>query len=597
MPGQRWAAADDRRRRVRRTWWWVAGGLAVLAVIVTLFLAYETYEARGALDRAESQARELKRHVSAGEVDVARTDLAEFQDSTREAESRTDGPLWYLAARTPFVGRNFAAVHEVSRGVHAIADKALPPLVDIADKVNADVFSPRDGRIDIDAVQAVAPGLRRVDEALSAAWSNVERIDADELIGPLQAPVTELQANVDDARSAVGAGAKAAQLLPDMLGGSGKRSYVLAFQNNAEIRSTGGLPGAFAVLKARDGRMSLGGQGAGSEFGRISKLPIKPTADEKRLYSGLLTGFWGDTTLTPDFARAAEIMRAMFRKERGTATDGVISIDPIALSHILEATGPVKLADGTSLTSKNAVKRLLNDVYFDIPSDQAQNEFFADAATRVFEAVVSGRGGSRALLEGLAKGVRENRILVESARAAEQRVLEQTRIAGALPTAQGAVPHLGLYYNDATQAKLEYYLRRKTTVKATACTADGAQSITVQSHLTSVAPKKVRSLPGTIVGPGTGEKRGSFRMIMAIYAPKGGLVNRLEVDGKEQPLNRFEHDGLNVVTTPLLLAPGQEIDVKATMFSGKGQRDDAVFATTPGMESIPNSALVSSACD
>ena len=584
-------------RRTRRIVLRVAGGLALLVVIAGLVLAYEAFQARDALTRAEGQAADLRSHVATGDVDAARSNLAELKDSTREAESATDGPLWYAAAKTPLIGRNFEAVHEVSRVLRAIANDGLSPLVAIADQVNADAFSPRNGRIDISAIRELSPSLQTAERALSRGGRELEAIDADGLLGPLQRPVADVQAKVEDARSTVVAGSKAAQLIPDMLGEGGRRTYVLAFQNNAEIRSTGGLPGAFAILRANDGRIRLGAQGAGSDFPFFRNLPIKPTADEQRLYSILLTGYWADTTLTPDFPRSAEIMRAMVREERRQKADGVISIDPVALSYILEATGPVKLNDGTSLTSDNAVKKLLNDVYLKIRDDSAQDAYFADAARRVFRAVVSGSGGSKALISSMAKAVGENRILIESARGAEQRILESSRIAGALPGDKGSTPHLGIYYNDATQAKLQYYLRKRTTVKATTCTRDGAQSLTSTTRMRSEAPANARTLPGSIVGPGTGEKRGSFRMVMSFYAPYGGLVNRLEVNGEEQPLNRFEHDGINVVSMPVLLAPGQEVTVKASMFTGKDQRDDAVFATTPGIEATPNNVTVPSACD
>jgi hypothetical protein len=48
---------------------------------------------------------------------------------------------------------------------------------------------------------------------------------------------------------------------------------------------------------------------------------------------------------------------------------------------------------------------------------------------------------------------------------------------------------------------------------------------------------------------------------------------------------------------PVLLAPGEEVTVKASMFTGKDQRGDAVFATTPGIEATPNNVTVPSACD
>lgn len=40
----------------------------------------------------------------------------------------------------------------------------------------------------------------------------------------------------------------------------------------------------------------------------------------------------------------------------------MIAMDPIALSCILEATGPVQLEPGDELSSDNAVQLVLNDV-------------------------------------------------------------------------------------------------------------------------------------------------------------------------------------------------------------------------------------------
>lgn len=45
--------------------------------------------------------------------------------------------------------------------------------------------------------------------------------------------------------------------MPSMLGADGPRRYVAVFENTAEARGTGGLPGAFAVLRAERGRLSF----------------------------------------------------------------------------------------------------------------------------------------------------------------------------------------------------------------------------------------------------------------------------------------------------------------------------------------------------
>jgi EpsI family protein len=72
-----------------------------------------------------------------------------------------------------------------------------------------------------------------------------------------------------------------------------------------------------------------------------------------------------DVNFTPDFPRTGEITKAMVEQGLDEDVDGVISVDPVALSYILTGTGPVVLKDGTVLTDSNVVPTLLNRVYVD----------------------------------------------------------------------------------------------------------------------------------------------------------------------------------------------------------------------------------------
>ena len=49
---------------------------------------------------------------------------------------------------------------------------------------------------------------------------------------------------------------RALQVLPTMLGRDEPKNWLLVFQNNAEVRATGGLPGAISVVTADDGELS-----------------------------------------------------------------------------------------------------------------------------------------------------------------------------------------------------------------------------------------------------------------------------------------------------------------------------------------------------
>ena len=50
-----------------------------------------------------------------------------------------------------------------------------------------------------------------------------------------------------------------------------------------------------------------------------------------------------DVNLTPDFPTAAATAQAMWERKTGQHVDGVLSLDPVALGYILDATGPVKI--------------------------------------------------------------------------------------------------------------------------------------------------------------------------------------------------------------------------------------------------------------
>ena len=180
--------------------------------------------------------------------------------------------------------------------------------------------------------------------------------------------------------------------MPTMLGADAPRSYLVMFQNNAEVRAGGGIPGALAVVNAKNGKVSLGRQASLSDIAGFNRQVLPLTQAEEALFGTNLAQYAADVTFTPDFERSAYLMREMWRLRTGQEVDGVISVDPVAMSYLLNATGPVTLANGKQLTADNAVDYLLHDVYMETPDPEKQNAIFADAASKVFAALTTGAG-------------------------------------------------------------------------------------------------------------------------------------------------------------------------------------------------------------
>jgi len=600
MPSRRARASASRRRSQketsRRSRLLKRVGLlaAVVVVLALAFTAWQGVRAKDALDAAVIQVRDLRDEIAAGDVDKASATLAELQRSSHTARSSTDGLVWDALAALPVLGRNVEAVQVAARAVDEIAGEALPPVVKVAESINVKVFTPAGGRFDLDAMTKLAPSVTTASKVLSSSKRDIDAIDVDQLLSPLRGPLRTFQEQIDDAESLAGTGATAARLLPTMLGIDGPQRYLLLFQNNAEIRSTGGLPGAFAIVKADHGKLSIERQGSAGDIEKRSRPYIKLTEDEQSIYGYLLGTDFRDTNFTPDFPRTAEIARAMVKQNLDVDVDGVLSIDPVALGYLLNGTGEVKLADGKRLTSQNAVDILLNEVYTTIESPDEQDAYFADAASRIFDSVTDGDGDPRATIDGLAKAAEDKRLMVWSADEKLQAQLQPTRIAGAL-SAESDVPHVGMYLNDATASKMQYYLDYDTTVASTRC-EDDVQTFVATTVITSNAPADASQLPGYITGNGNKAPEGESRMIMRWYAPFGGSVTSLRIDGKPYTITTSKHDGRQVSYIPLQLQPGETFTIEATMTSGEHQTGDGVFTTTLGIKPTPNDVRIPSSC-
>ena len=205
-------------------------------------------------------------------------------------------------------------------------------------------------------------------------------------------------------------------------------------QNNAEIRATGGLPGAVSLLEADQGKVRLTRQMAGSAFPELKKPILPLTKEELSLYDRQLGTYFVDANFTPDFPRAAELWRARWERDLGDRIDGVLSLDPVTLSYLLEATGPIEAPGGVTLTAENAVDELLNKVYSRFPDPKAQDAWFGLVAKRIFEEVSTGVDDPQRLVQALARGAAEHRVAVHSFDDAEQGRLAGTAVAGELVT-------------------------------------------------------------------------------------------------------------------------------------------------------------------
>lgn len=571
-------------RTAGRVFAWVLGVALVALVAASVWIGIRAVAAYGHLTDAQAAASTATEALR--DPATAPALIADISGDTAAARELTSDPVWRAAETLPWVGPQLSAVSTVAAAIDDVASTALTPLSQVASSFSVDQLRPVDGRIDLAPFTSIADAARTSTEGLAAARSVVEGIEPDALVGPVRSAVTEVGDLLGTTTEATDALSRAMTLIPPMLGADGPRDYLVIFQNNAEWRSLGGITGAMALLHTDGGALSLAAQGSTSDFPRYDD-PVLDLGPEVTAVFGAHPGRWiQNVTQVPDFTVAAPLAREMWNREFGVDVDGVIALDPVALSYLLEATGPVTLPTGDTLTSENAVSLMLNEVYFRYERPADQDAFFAAAAAAVFGQLASGAANPTTLVASLARAGDERRLLLWSAVDEDQAVLADTTLVGPLPPTDDETLGFGVYLNDGTGSKMDYYMRPETTVAWGECRTDatGAASgtITLSVTLTNQAPADAAtSLPDYITGGGAfGVAEGVVKTVGYLYLPPGvELIESARSD--DGGFGGATHQGRQVMSFATELAPGQSATATVTVRTLNPGADRALVWVTP----------------
>ncbi|WP_411721982.1 DUF4012 domain-containing protein [Mycetocola sp.] len=537
-------------------------------VTVSLWIGIRGASAASELSTARSFASALRTEMVDGNVQDATTTLGRAATHTQAAVLLTSDPVWRAVELVPVVGSNLSAVRVSAQAVDDLVTEVAATLLPLAGELNASSFAGTS--IPLEPLQEMAPGATKARDAAEAIAGRVAEIETGSTLPFVRKAVTELTDLVGDVTTTVQSIQRATALMPGMLGADGQRNYLVLFQNSAELRASGGVSGATAVLAASGGNLALAAQKSIMDYPVLPEpaLPLSPV--EVELYSTLLARQIQDVNRTPDFSRTGAIAKTMAEPVVGMRIDGVVTIDPYVLSYVLTATGPVRLDNGAILSSDNAVQMLLSDIYDTVKQPADQDRFFASVARAAFTALNSDTVNPARLLSAIVRAGDEGRIRIWSADGAEQSALAETTLA-AVPDESD--PVLGVYLNDATGAKMSFYLDRFVTVS---CERVGVQRVTVQ--LTNEAPADAAtSLPAFVTGGSLfGVPAGSIRTQVLIALPPGArLITR---DGVS--LTSVQDAAGHVIVSGFVdVKPGESGQIAVSYSNAVPSRVD----TTPGL--------------
>jgi hypothetical protein len=490
---------EDKQRlpgALRSRWLLSGAAIAVLLVLgLGCWVAIGAYEAKSNLEQARSNAHAAKEALLDGKTEAASESADAALVRAQSARDATHSLAWNIVSGVPWLGSPFKTGQQVTDVVLGLASDVLRPAADVGIAISPERLY-RDGRVDVGLLRSQEPQLNQLATSAARLNGDAAAIADPRYVALMRDARAELQTQISGITSVIENAALAARLAPSMMGADGPRTYFMGFQTNAEARGTGGLLGGYGILRFDNGVPAVDTLAPNTDLiDAAAPVELGLEYDQQYGYAQPFTDF-RNSNMSPHFPYAAQIWKAMWAEQTGAEVDGVIAIDPVALSYILGAIGSVTMPDGEVVSEDNVVELTESKAYSRFPADQRveRKQYLQDIASAVVTKMTGPVDSPRLLLDALGKSVSERRIAVWSAFAEEQKLLEETPLAHALP--EVSTPFAAVVVNNLGGNKLDYYLRTQIEYAADGCDGETRAS-TVSVKLSNNVPE---NLPDYVVG-------------------------------------------------------------------------------------------------
>ncbi len=536
-------------RLLRRRSLQVVIGLVAAAFILSVPLLVATLLVRGEVSKGQQAAKVALEDVGGGGSAIVSAELQLANENASRASSAVGG-WWTAGARLlPVVaqqGRFVAVALKTAAQISSVGERQVSAI----DYHNLEYH---DGRVNLARLRAMATPTRIVNRQLHLAVHQLDAVGSGWLLAPIQSRASIFDNELTRSAHSADLAMQAVRVLPGLLGGDGPRNYLLAFMSPSESRGYDGFIGAYGVLTAVDGHVSLTQSGPTTDI----EANLPPSGATLTGVPGFLARygifdpgkFARDATYSPGFPTDADVFTQIFEQAGGVPIDGVLGLDPYGLAAFLHFTGPIQVPGlPVLLTESNAAEVLLKTQYttFDvgIPNqDQIRHDFLQQTLHLTFNKLVSGSLPSpKELSAALDPDVVRGRISFWSFHADEQPLLRQLGVDGSFPRTQGK-DLLAVTTQNSGNNKIDAFLHKSIDDRITFDPGSGSVSSTVTITLVNDAPAS--GLPSIVIdNPGDpGTPAGTNVTWLTVYSPL--LFDRLTVNGVRGSMTVGKELGVN----------------------------------------------------
>ena len=543
----------------------------VLVGILVLSLLYYMISGISLMKQGKllkSSIRETATYTKEMNIPFAKTSWETALDTDMKMSVKLSNPLWRFASHMPLIGKDIKSARLLTGMLASASDTVVEPALDTLEKYPFETLKV-EGGFNANVIRAY------LDVACSAIPLAVDNADVLDKVSFrfVKFDIEKYRSMIDPLLDICSKNGKDIEMFRAMFGDEGEdKLYLIAAQNGAEIRASGGFPGSIGTIKIEDDIMTIGSFNPINDVIAFTNPPsVWATSEDRELFSWWID-YPRDQCYNPNFEAVGHNWCVSYEYKMGNPVDGVVAMTPSIIQEILELTnGNIELTDCTELDCRNATKVLQYDLYFDYfnsyrsmsEANNAVDSLFEETASETMRILFSNI--SLELMPGCLdmynEGVSNRTIMFWFEDEKAEELAREAGCSGSL----GA----GVFFSISTSSKLGWFLDMDTNVKDL---GNNKYKVTVTLG-NSITSKEIYGSSIYVIG----DSGGSIHGYLHLFAPKDGKISDVKAsDGTK--FKNSKYCGLDVCYTHnITLTPGEEITVTYVITS----KEPFELLTTP----------------
>lgn len=344
----------------------IIGGVVLFLIILVVYIGINTFIFLNDARKTYAQAKVAYDAVKLQDIDLAKKEFVKTKQSLIVLKKDLF-PIAFLGY-IPLLGGYYndvvnltdAAEHGVNAAI--ITADSLIPYADVLGLKGEKSFASGSAEerisLAIQSLSKVVPQIDTIETELKAAQVKVDKVNPNRYpkfwkFKQVHDQLVELKALTNGAVLAVEDGKPLIKLIPELLGEKQEKKYLVVFQNDKELRPTGGFITFYAIFRIDKGVIKV--DRAGDIYSLDDSLPSHAKAPEiiAKYLPKVTTLNIRDSNLSPDFVESMKVFNKMYETSSDkTDIDGIIGIDTHFLVSIIDILGEVD-AGGLKFNSKN----------------------------------------------------------------------------------------------------------------------------------------------------------------------------------------------------------------------------------------------------